>query len=191
MFTRAWMSLPILLGLFGLAMLAGGLAASFGAVRRWRRETRGALVHTLATGRIVSRYIPPGSSTYSEGPRYTIDFTTPDGRVARFDTDSVGFAPRSVGDSVPVLYNPADPADAFVRGGERVAAYLLGVAGVIFTIAGLLMSLAALDQVLGTSPQSGRKPTGQTDGSLQAGPATQPLTWLATSACRSTGFHSS
>jgi hypothetical protein len=150
------MSLPILLGFFGLAVLAGGLAASFGAVRRWRRETRGAAAHTLATGRVVYRYIPPGSSTYNDGPRYSIDFTTPDGRVTRFDTDSVGFAPRNVGDSVPVLYNPADPEDAFVRGGERVAAYLLGIAGVVFTIVGLLMSLAALDQVLGTSPPEGR-----------------------------------
>jgi hypothetical protein len=149
--------LPILLGLVGLAMLAGGLAASFGAVRRWRREARGVLAHAPATGRIVSRDIPPGSSTYTEGPRYTIDFTTPDGRIARFDTDSVGFAPRDVGDSVPVLYNPADPEDAFVRGGERVAAYLLGIAGVIFTIVGLLMSLAALEQVLGTYAQPEKK----------------------------------
>jgi len=169
-------SLPILLGLVGLAMLAGGLAASFGAVRRWRRETRGVHAHAPATGRIVSRDIPPGSSTYSEGPRYTINFTTPDGRVMRFDTDSVGFTPRSVGDSVPVLYNPANPEDAFVRGGERVAAYLLGIAGVIFTIVGLLMSLAALDQVLGSSAQPEKK----ADNSP-----------CVTSACRSTGFHSS
>jgi len=169
-------SLPILLGLVGLAMLAGGLAASFGAVRRWRRETRGVLAHVPATGRIVSRDIPPGSSTYSEGPRYTINFTTPDGRLTRFDTDSVGFAPRSVGDSVPVLYNPADPEDAFVRGGERVAAYLLGIAGVIFAIVGLLISLAALDQVLGTSAQPEKKADNRA---------------CVTSACRSTGFHSS
>src|SRR5262245_19170335 len=99
------MSLSILLGLFGLAMIAGGLAASVGAVRRWRRETRGALAHTLATGRVVSRYMASGSSTYSEGPRYTIDFTTPDGRMTRFETDSVGLSPRDVGDAVPVLYN--------------------------------------------------------------------------------------
>ena len=170
------MSLPILLGLVGLAMLAGGLAASFGAVRRWRREARGVLAHAPAMGRIVSRDIPAGSSTYSEGPRYTINFTTPDGRVARFDTDSVGFAPRNVGDSVPVLYNPADPEDAFVRGGERVAAYLLGIAGVIFTIVGLLMSLAALDQVLGTSAQLEKR----ADNSPRV-----------TSACIWTGFRSS
>jgi Protein of unknown function (DUF3592) len=170
---RAVLSLPILLGFFGLAMLAGGLAASFGAVRRWRRETRGALAHTLATGRIVSRYIPPGGSTYSEGPRYTIDFTTPDGRVTRFDTDSVGLAPRNVGDTVPVLYNPADPEDAFVRGGERVAAYLLGIAGVIFTIVGLLMSLAALDQVRETSAQSGRKADNSRRHRLVAGEGQQ------------------
>jgi hypothetical protein len=157
-------------------MLAGGLAASFGAVRRWRREARGVLAHAPAMGRIVSRYIPPASSTYGEGPRYAIDFTTPDGRVTRFDTDSVGFVPRNIGDTVPVLYNPADPEDAFVRGGERVAAYLLGIAGVIFTIVGLLMSLAALDQVLGTSAQS-EKRAGNSQG--------------VTSACRSTGCHSS
>lgn len=157
-------------------MLAGGLAASFGAVRRWRRETHGVLAHAPATGRIVSRYIPQGSSTYSEGPRYTIDFTTPDGRITRFDTDAVGFAQRTVGDSVPVLYNPADPEDAFVRGGERVAAYLMGIAGVIFTIVGLLMSLAALDQVLGRSAQAERR----ADNSPGV-----------TSACRSTAFYSS
>ena len=57
-------------------MLAGGLAASFGAVRLWRRETRGILAHLPATGRIVSRDIPAGGSTCSEGPRYTIAFTS-------------------------------------------------------------------------------------------------------------------
>ena len=140
--------IPILLGVVGLAVLAGGLAASFGAVRRWRRERHGARRHTLAAGRVADRYIPAGSSDHPDPPRYTVDFTTAAGQVVRFNTDSVGFAPRNVGDAVPVLYNPADPDDAFVRGGERVAAYLLGVAGIIFTIVGLLMALAALDQVM-------------------------------------------
>jgi hypothetical protein len=141
-------AIPILIGVVGLVVLAGGLATSFGAVRRWRREKHGALVHTLASGRLVDRYIPAGSSNHPDPPRYTVDFVTAAGRIVRFNTDSVGFAPRNVGDAVPVLYNPADPDDAFVRGGERVAAYLLGIAGIIFTIVGLLMALAALDQVM-------------------------------------------
>ena len=77
----------------------------------------------------MDEYIPAGSSNHPDPPRYTIDFVTAAGRVVRFNTDSVGFAPRNVGDAVPVLYNPADPDDAFVRGGERVAAYLLGMPG--------------------------------------------------------------
>ena len=140
-------AIPILIGVVGLVVLAGGLAASFGAVRRWRREKHGALVHTLASGRVVDRHIPAGSSNHPD-PRYTVDFVTAAGRAVRFNTDSVGFAPRNVGDAVPVLYNPADPDDAFVRGGERVAAYLLGIAGIIFAIVGLLMALSALDQVM-------------------------------------------
>lgn len=145
---NATASIPILIGVVGLVVLAGGLAASFGAVRRWRRERHGALVHTLATGRVIDRYLPAGSSNDPDPPRYTVDFITAAGRTVRFNTDSVGFAPRNVGDSVPVLYNPADPEDAFVRGGERVAAYLLGIAGIIFTIVGLFMAMAALDQVM-------------------------------------------
>ena len=47
---NATASIPILIGVVGLVVLAGGLAASFGAVRRWRREKHGALVHTLASG---------------------------------------------------------------------------------------------------------------------------------------------
>lgn len=140
-------AIPILIGVVGLVVLAGGLAASFGAVRRWRREKHGALVHTLASGRVVDRDISAGSSNHPDPPRYTVDFVTAAGRVVRFNTDSIGFAPPNVGDSVPVLYNPSDPNDAFVRGGERVAAYLLGIAGIIFTIVGLLMALAALDHL--------------------------------------------
>jgi Protein of unknown function (DUF3592) len=114
-------------------------------VRRWRREKRGAMGHALAAGRVVKRYIPPGSSGGPDSPSYTIDFRTADGRAVSFTTDSVGFRPKNVGDTVPVLYNSTDPDDAFVQGGERVAAYMFAVAGLIFTVVGLLMTLSALD----------------------------------------------
>ena len=139
---------PILLAVAGLVGLGGGLTAIVAAVLRWRRGRRAALAHTAATGRIADRYLPSGSARHSDGPQYTIDFTTADGRVVRFTTDSVGLSPRKVGDDVDVLYDPAAPADAVVRGGERTAAYLLGIGGIVFTIVGLLMALAALDQML-------------------------------------------
>lgn len=145
MSSAAFAFIPLLLGWFGLASLAGGLAASVGAVRRWRREKRGAIGHALATGRVVKRYVPLGSSGRPDPPSYTIDFKTADGRATSFSTDSVGFRSKDVGDTVPVLYNLTDPDDAFVQGGERVAAYVFAVAGIIFTVAGLLMTLSALD----------------------------------------------
>jgi len=63
----------------------------------------------------------------------------------RFVTDSVGFAPKPVGASVDVRYDPANPQDAFVRGGERTTAWILSVAGVVFVLVGLLAALAGLD----------------------------------------------
>jgi len=69
----------------------------------------------------------------------------------RFITDSVGWKPKQVGDTVDVLYNPADPEDACVRGGEPVAAWLFTTAGVIFTIIGLFMALSAIGLVMDRS----------------------------------------
>jgi len=93
----------------------------------------------------VERYLPKGSSTYTTGPRYTIDFSTPEGRPVRFITDSVGWKPKNVGSDVDVLYDPRNPEQAIVRGGERIAAILFAVAGVIFTLLGLLFALSAID----------------------------------------------
>src|SRR5262245_43125139 len=135
------MPMHILLPLVGLVVLAGGIAALVGAVIRWRREKRAARTYVSVQGRIIKRYIPPGSSTRNDGVSYTIDFATGDGKTARFETDSVGVTPRNVGDVVEVLHDPADPEKAIVRGGERLAAYLLTIAGVIFTLIGLLISL--------------------------------------------------
>lgn len=140
--------IPLLLGTAGLMGVAGGVTAVVAAVRRRRRELRAAVAHRAATGRIVDRFLPSGSAVRADGPQYTIDFTTADGQVVRFVTDSVGLTPRSVGDGVDVLYNPADSKDAFVRGGERAAAYLLGIGGVVVLIVGLVMALAALDRML-------------------------------------------
>jgi len=103
------------------------------------------------TGRVIDRYLPPGSATGTNPPRYTIDFTAADRRVVRFITDSVGWKPKQVGDTVDVLYNPADPEDACVRGGEPVAAWLFTTAGVIFTIIGLFMTLSAVGLVMDRS----------------------------------------
>lgn len=135
----------LLLSVVGLVTLAGGLAACVGAVRRRRREKHAALTYTGATGRVVKRYVPPGSSTYSTGPRYTIEFSTPEGNRVRFITDSVGWQPGYVGDTVDVLYDPRNPEQAIVRGGERIAAMLFAIAGVIFTLVGLLFTLSAID----------------------------------------------
>jgi hypothetical protein len=139
---------PILLGVVGLLVFAGGMTGIVVAVQRWRRERRAAVSHRSAIGRIVDRYLPRGSEPHPEGPRYTIDFTAGDGRVVRFIADSVGVTPKKVGDDVEVLYNPARPEDAFVRGGNRATAYILGIGGFVFTIVGLLMALAGLEQAL-------------------------------------------
>ena len=139
------MSVPLLLGVTGLIVLTGGITSLVEAVRRFRRERRGAVGYSAATGRVIERYLPQASSQQVSSPSYTIDFTAADGNVVRFITDSVGWGPRPVGASVQVLYNPATPDDAFVRGAMRVAAYLFAVAGVIFTLVGLLMALSALD----------------------------------------------
>ena len=135
----------LLIGVVGLVTLAGGLAACVAAVRRGRREKHAALTHTSATGRVVERYVPPHGSTYSKGPRYTIEFSGPEGKPVRFITDSVGWQPKNVGNDVDVLYDPRNPEQAIVRGGERIAAILFAVAGVIFTLLGLLFTLSAID----------------------------------------------
>ena len=134
---------PELLGIVGLLTLAGGTVAITGAVPRWRRERSTTPGRMAATGRIVGCYLPPGSVVHAEGPRYTIEFTTSDGRVMRFVTDSIGLVPRPVGSTVDVLYEATNPDAAYVRG-ERSAAYVLGVAGVIFTAVGALVRRAAL-----------------------------------------------
>lgn len=135
----------VLLGIVGVLALAGGIVSIVGAVLRWRREKRGAEAHASATGRIAARFLPKGGEIRPSPPRYTIDFTTADGRAVRFETDSVGWTPKEVKGEVTVLYDPTDPERAFVRGGERVAAILIAVAGVVFTLVGLLMALSALD----------------------------------------------
>jgi uncharacterized membrane protein YphA (DoxX/SURF4 family) len=142
---------PILLAVAGLGSLTGGIACIIGAVRRRRRGQRAAQTFTPAIGRVIDRYLPPGSATGTNPPRYTIDFTAADRRVVRFITDSVGWKPKEIGDTVDVLYNPADPEDACVRGGEPVAAWLFTTAGVIFTIIGLFMTLSAVGLVMDRS----------------------------------------
>ena len=135
---------PILLAVAGLGSLTGGIAALVGAVRRRRRGQRAAQTFTPATGRVVDRYLPTGSAPGNPSPSYTIDFTAADRQAVRFVTDSVGWKPKQIGDTVDVLYNPAAPEDACVRGGEPVAAWLFTIAGVIFTIIGLFMALSAI-----------------------------------------------
>ena len=71
-----------------------------------------------------------------------------DRKAVRFTTDSVGWKPKQIGDTVDVLYDPATPEDAVVRGGEPVAAWLFTIAGVIFTIIGLFMALSAIGLVM-------------------------------------------
>jgi hypothetical protein len=139
---------PILLAVAGLGSLAGGIAALVGAVRRRRRGQRAALTFTPATGRVVKRYLPTGSAPGNPSPSYTIDFTAADRQAVRFVTDSVGWKPKEIGDTVDVLYNPAAPEDACVRGGEGVAARLFAIAGVVFTIVGLFMAFSALGLVM-------------------------------------------
>ena len=139
---------PILLGAVGLLAFAGGMTGIVVGVQRWRRERRAAVSHKSAIGQIVNRYLPSGSAPHPDGPQYTIDFTAGDGRGVRFIAGSVGFAPKKVGDDVEVLYNPARPEDVFVRGGDRATAYILGIGGFVFTIVGLLIALAGLEQAL-------------------------------------------
>ena len=139
---------PILLAVAGLGSLAGGIAALVGAVRRRRRGQRATQAFTPATGRVIDRYLPPGSATGTNPPSYTIDFTAADRKAVRFTTDSVGWKPKQIGDTVDVLYDPATPEDAVVRGGEGVAAWLFTIAGVIFTIIGLFMALSAIGVVM-------------------------------------------
>ena len=139
---------PILVAVAGLGSLTGGIACIIGAVRRRRRGQRAAQTFTPATGRVIDRYLPPTSATGNSPPRYTIDFTAADRQVVRFVTDSVGWKPRQIGDTVDVLYDPATPEDAVVCGGEPAAAWLFTIAGVIFTIVGLFMALSAIGLVM-------------------------------------------
>ena len=44
-----------------------------------------------------------------------------------------------------MLYDSDKPEDAVIRGGERVAAFIFAIGGLIFTIIGLLLVLGALD----------------------------------------------
>jgi hypothetical protein len=136
--------IALLICLAGLFAFTGGSIALVVARRRFRRERLAEGTHAGATGRIAERYIPATRTPGSHGPRYTIDFTA-GGVPVRFVTDSVGFAPKPVGASVDVRYDPANPQDAFVRGGERTTAWILSVAGVVFVLVGLLAALAGLD----------------------------------------------
>jgi hypothetical protein len=140
--------IALLIGVAGLVALAGGTIALGVARRRFRRERLADATHTGALGRIAERYIPATRTPGSHGPRYTIDFTTADRTPVRFVTDSVGFGPKPVGAAVDVRYDPANPQDAFVAGGERTTAWILSVVGVVFTLVGLLVVLSALDLAL-------------------------------------------
>ena len=133
------------LGVVGLVFLAG------------HNRHRGCTLRAPGTARKAvalggdgprRRSLPKGSAMHAEGPQDTIDFTTQTVRSVRFITDSVGSKPSNVGDNVEVLYNPTAPKDALVRGGERIAAYILGIGGLLLAIVGLLMALSALDPAL-------------------------------------------
>ena len=139
------MPVHILLGVTGLLVVAGGITGFVTAVIRWRRGQRAAVSYAPATGRVTSRYLPPGSAPSTGGPSYTIEFKTSDGRTVSFSTDSVGMMPKNVGDNVDVLYDRDQPDEAVIRGGERKAAFIFGISGFIFTIIGLLLLLGALD----------------------------------------------
>jgi hypothetical protein len=140
--------IPVLLGAAGLLLVVAGLVCLGAAVRRWRRDRHIAGTHASAKGRLADRYLPPGGATGAQGPSYTIDFITPRGQAVRLITDSVGWRPKHVGDDVEVLYDANNPKDAVVRGGDRFAASMMSIAGIVFLIVGLLFSLRALDHVL-------------------------------------------
>jgi hypothetical protein len=100
---------------------------------------------------LARRTPPPGWPRSDRRLAKRFEFTSAGGRLVQFTTDSVGrvlAAPVDVGDQVDILYNPANPQDAIVRGGERTAAYLFGTSGFVFTVIGLLMALSALDLYL-------------------------------------------
>jgi hypothetical protein len=138
---------PIAFTLAGLMGVIGGVAGLVAAWRRWRREQRATDTHRVTTGRVVERYLPRGSQSIPAAPSYTIEFTTPAGQAVRFSTDSVAATPQDVGSLVDVRYDPSHPEDAFVRGGERLAAIIFGMAGAVFGCIGVLMLLTALELV--------------------------------------------
>ena len=86
-------------------------------------------------------------STSSSGGRSTsyhpvVQFATLEGRSMQF-TDNVGGSPPShdVGETVPVKYDPGDPADARISTGFRLwfGPGLVGLLGVGFLVAGLIV----------------------------------------------------
>lgn len=106
--------------------------------------------HTKTTGTVVE-HIPSrgsrGSVTYSP----VVEFKLPDGTVKQFTTSlsSNVFVP-AVGETVPIYYNPADPA----QGNINNFSYTYGV-GILFVAFGIIFVVITL---LARANKSGNNP---------------------------------
>ena len=71
-----------------------------------------------------------------------VQFATSDGNIVRF-TNFGQASPRHAGEAVTVLYDPADPQDAAIRGfaGRWFAATLEGTLGGLFLLLGILFAV--------------------------------------------------
>ena len=93
-----------------------------------------------------SRTSTSSSGGHSTSYHPVVQFATSEGRSMQF-TDKVGGSPPShdVGETVPVKYDPGDPADARISTGFRLwfGPGLVGLLGVGFLVAGVIVLVVA------------------------------------------------
>lgn len=103
----------VLFVLLGLSLLGGAIVLS---LRKWLRIKKS--VKTI--GVVINNETSPGMRQHGATPRSilykpTVRFQMSDGRTVNYTPKvSTSYSNYSVGENVPVYYNPQQPADAIV-----------------------------------------------------------------------------
>lgn len=97
----------------GLALVYGGAAEMLGWLRGRARLRR-------VTGVVVGHVSPGAAGPANPSRSARIQFTADDGRVVEVVSSAWSYPGPSVGEHVPVLYDPADPEGSADRAGTRV-----------------------------------------------------------------------
>jgi len=138
-------------GAWGIVLLLLGLGCIILAVFLYQQDQAFARIAKTATGTVIdfkkiAHETTPGSIntgyTYTYAP--IIKFVTSTGQAIQFTTPGSQNPPAyQIGDPVDVLYDPQNPNNAEIPGGNNLLFLVIGGLGFIWVVTGVIMTVYA------------------------------------------------